>query len=914
MNFVVGQRVMSQGEPELGLGLISATDKRTVTVAFPGQESIRTYGLKSAPLKRMIFSIGDEISSREGVSLIVEELIEDEGILIYVGQGKVIEETKISDDLNLTKPEEKFFSGLFESSQLYNIRVDTLRQKKNMAQCSVKGLMGGRMQLVPHQLFVASQISKRDFPRALLADEVGLGKTIEAGLILHNLIVSHKIHSALIIVPNSLMIQWFVEMRKKFSLGFNIVGEQTLEDELNPFDASSYIITGYEFLLNNEHIYDMVMEKDFDMVVVDEAHRVKWESVGDNRGPLLLEKLSKSSQGLLLLSATPESLGQESHFNRLKLLDPHKFQDFTKYSEESKKFYRWGQMAYKIQNETSLTNSEIKELTDFGIDPNSEKEHVLRSLSDHHGTGRVYFRNTRASVDTDNLYFPTRVYHPHRLDCSDARKMAKLSFSDQKYQSVSFKLKLDWLIVDFLNSLNGQKVLLICHSRKSILMIEKAFIRNTNAKITTFHSGLSLTERDRQAAYFADPEGAQFLLCTEIGSEGRNFEFAHNLVMFDVPTSISQLEQRIGRLDRIGQKNEVKIHLPYIDGGPEQCLIDFYHSVLGAFDKPCAGGEKLLELFDEQLANFSENPVSYLAEGAEFRNKACGEFKKIQSEIEGGRDILVELNSYHHQISSQIVKDITERENNTLLKEYMESVFEALGVESDPLDDSSYFIHPSDNMYVPHFPELPSVGTSITYNRQKALQREDLTFLSWDHPMVLGTIEFIESSLIGQVSASKWVDETRDDLYFELIFTLECLAPKKFGPDRYFAPEIMRVLIDHQGKDITRSLQKIKLDQLVGPANQSQTESLSNLPKDALNALLKMGKSIAEKKAKQIRSHFYKEVQKSIHLEKDRLEGLLKKGAAISEKEISFTKEKEKVLLSSIDSSIVKLDAIRVIF
>lgn len=95
-----------------------------------------------------------------------------------------------------------------------------------------------------------------------------------------------------------------------------------------------------------------------------------------------------------------------------------------------------------------------------------------------------------------------------------------------------------------------------------------------------FHEGMDMVERDRAAAFFADAEeGAQALICSEIGGEGRNFQFAHHLVLFDLPLDPEVLEQRIGRLDRIGQTETIRIHIPYQAGGPERLPYRWYRGI-----------------------------------------------------------------------------------------------------------------------------------------------------------------------------------------------------------------------------------------------------------------------------------------------------------------------------------------------
>ena len=124
----------------------------------------------------------------------------------------------------------------------------------------------------------------------------------------------------------------------------------------------------------------------------------------------------------------------------------------------------------------------------------------------------------------------------------------------------------------------------------------RAFVRRP------FYEGLSIIERDRAAAYFADETGgAQTLVCSEIGSEGRNFQFAHHLILFDLPLNPDLLEQRIGRLDRIGQHHDVEIHVPYLEGSAQETLLDWYDRGLDLFRDSCSAGYMIFQNFQQRL-------------------------------------------------------------------------------------------------------------------------------------------------------------------------------------------------------------------------------------------------------------------------------------------------------------------------
>ncbi len=121
----------------------------------------------------------------------------------------------------------------------------------------------------------------------------------------------------------------------------------------------------------------------------------------------------------------------------------------------------------------------------------------------------------------------------------------------------------------YLTSHRSQKVLVICAKATTALQLEQVLREREGIRAAVFHEGMSIIERDRAAARFAEEDtGAQVLLCSEIGSEGRNFQFASNLVMFDLPFNPDLLEQRIGRLDRIGRAHDIQIHVPYRKNRP----------------------------------------------------------------------------------------------------------------------------------------------------------------------------------------------------------------------------------------------------------------------------------------------------------------------------------------------------------
>ena len=112
---------------------------------------------------------------------------------------------------------------------------------------------------------------------------------------------------------------------------------------------------------------------------------------------------------------------------------------------------------------------------------------------------------------------------------------------------------------------------------------------------------MTIVQRDRNAAWFSESDGARLLICSEIGSEGRNFQFAHHLILFDLPIHPELLEQRIGRLDRIGQTEDIHIHVPYVVGSPQEVLVRWFHEGLNAFEDNLEGGNQLSGKFIDRV-------------------------------------------------------------------------------------------------------------------------------------------------------------------------------------------------------------------------------------------------------------------------------------------------------------------------
>ncbi|RTL01964.1 MAG: RNA polymerase-associated protein RapA, partial [Neisseriaceae bacterium] len=639
-NFVPGQRWISDTETELGLGQVTEVDFRLVKVEFPASKETRVYAKNNAPLTRVIFHPGDNAGTRFGWKLQVTDVKEAGGLLTYIGKhdGKptTLSETDLDHHLQFNQPQQRLFAGQIDGDDWLHLRVEALQHLQNLEQSPLTGLIGARTSLIPHQLYIAREVANRAAPRVLLADEVGLGKTIEAGLILQQQLLTERASRVLIAVPDSLQHQWLVEMLRRFNLKFSLFDEERCQefDETgdNPFDSENLMLVSIDLLAKKPKRLQQAVDAGWDMLIVDEAHHLIWEEHRVSKEYAAIEQLAQKTPSVLLLTATPEQLGQQSHFARLRLLDPDRFYDYSAFLEEEADFVPLAEAAQILLEYETLPETGIATLVGFLEDdqlplvsklanpdtPREEREQtrtlLLNNLIDRHGTGRLLFRNTRATVKG----FPERQLHtyPLELPYDYAEAIAALDNEINPLLYPEMLCDEDWLqfdprapwLIDKLKSLKGEKVLVICHRAMTAIDLEEK-LRLSGIRTVIFHEGMSLTNRDRAAAYFADMhDGAQALICSEIGSEGRNFQFAHHLVLFDIPLSPDLLEQRIGRLDRIGQTETIHLHVPYFTGTAQHALLRWVHEGIDALEHTCPAGHTLYEVVEEKLQSVLFEP------------------------------------------------------------------------------------------------------------------------------------------------------------------------------------------------------------------------------------------------------------------------------------------------------------------
>ncbi|GAB3105904.1 RNA polymerase-associated protein RapA [Aestuariicella hydrocarbonica] len=938
--FITGQRWISNTEAELGLGIVSETDHRFVTLSFPAAGEQRIYAKNNAPLTRVQYRVGEKIKDLDGNTLLIEEIKEDKGYLSYQGlnhAGETITwgEVELDCFVQFNKPQDRLFAGQIDRIRDYKLRHQTLLEQQRLASLNTTGLIGPRVQLLPHQLYIADNVGKRFAPRVLLADEVGLGKTIEAGLIIHQQLIKGLSQRILIAVPESLTHQWLVEMLRRFNLSFTLLDEercQALElsddallsddemleddpfempglDDTNPFESAQLILCSLPLLTDSPKRLQQALSCDWDLLVVDEAHHLQWQPNHQCPAYDSIEQLARIARGLLLLTATPEQLGIDSHFARLRLLDPDRYYDLETFKQEQRQFQPVNQLVQQLLSSAPaaelLADAELTEqlqqmLGQNGLnllqeDSEESRNELVNQLLDRHGTGRVLFRNTRAGVKG----FSGRQLHAHPLSLSGE---PSLGFADAE--------RVQWLS-QWLKQHRKEKVLIICSSAETALDLETHLNLRGGVRSAAFYEGLSLLERDRAAAYFADLEdGAQVLVCSEIGSEGRNFQFAHHLVMFDLPLNPDLIEQRIGRLDRIGQSETVQIHIPYLENSHEHTLLRWYHEGLNCFEHVCPIGQTIFEEFEEGLNEALDGnaDLELLIEATRQRTEL------LLEELKNGRDRLLELNSCKTEIADALVKELQALDEDSSLSEYMNRAFDIFGVDHERHSEEAFVAHPSDHMHAHHFPGLPDEGITATYSRQQALSREDMQYLTWEHPMVSGVMDMVLSSDRGNtaICTIKLPPLKPGSLLIEGLFQFNCPGPRALQLPRFMPNSCTRLVADNNLKALEpiitsehfnklgQSIQKPVAKQLVQHARADIERIVGHLESKAES----LQHSMIEESCTCIDAYYDRELS--------RLTALAEVNPNIREEEIQYLQILKETSVQYMQSAQLRLDAIRV--
>lgn len=917
--FFPGQRWISTSEPELGLGTIVSCGNRRIEISFATHAAVRTYAFDSAPLQRIIFSAGNTIEDMNGKKYLVSSIEEGagSGLVTYRCGRKSIREDELSDTIAFSTPPQRLAAGIADDIHSFPFRAELLQLRTKIDSSEARGFSGGRIDLIPHQLYIARRAASRAEVRVLLADETGLGKTIEACLILHRRMVTGQVSRALVLVPDALVHQWFVELLRRFNLTSRLLAdeyeneyEEIHEEEESGeerFDEDPLWICSIAKVAGDKKIARQITRTQWDMVIVDEAHHIS------AKDPLfgLLEKLASSCGSIILLSATPEQFGREGHLARLRLLDPHRYREVESQQIESQRLQLITSCIEKrhntAQNVTGGDNTLITlsdELYAFlaqrqeksggnSLDFLLPRTMTISHLIDLFGAGRAYFRNTRRTITG----FPQRIVSIVRLDQPD---------DPQTDPHVK------WL-AGFLRRHPRRKVLVITSTISGATSVRDGVQRLMSVDAGIFHEEMTLLQRDRQAAWFAEENGARLLVCNESGSEGRNFQFCSDLVLLDLPWNPELLEQRIGRLDRIGQKNAITIHVPVLKGSTQEALVRWYHDGVGTLEKnvPAAA-----TVFAEMAPRLRSVVAKADADCSDTLDKIISDTQKrtaeLTAELFNQRDFLLEFASSDPVVADRLIDTISRESSEIRLETLMEKLLSHFGIKLEEAGANRLALlteYCTDHA----FPLPRSERPVVTYDRATACIHDNVEFLTIDHPMVTGGLDLYLSSASGTSSFALWHDPQITEMLLETLWVTECIAPPRLRIFRFLRPEAMRLVVNHRGDLVTDAYPPAVLDMRCKNGPVDKLIAQKRVVETTLPRLLSSSETWANRLMEPAIKRAASAISAEYATEQKRLATLKAQGAPVSDGEIKVLDTEMRELEKHLSAGRVRLDALRLI-
>ena len=712
--FRAGDRLVHAFNPDLGPGKVEEASGRRVTVLFPRDGTRLTFSSTDTALRPLVLGPGlavrVEATGKE--SRIVERIPGAPGgsPSWRLAGGEVVPDEELWPMELPADPVERLAALQIDRGAAFRNRLDGVLLARTRTARGLGSFLGGRIALVPHQLHVAERATAADPVRWLLADEVGLGKTVEACLILSRLLRTNRADRAAVVAPSTLTIQWLGELYRKFHQTFVLLDAKRREDvakehgeEFNPFEAHRHMVVPLEDLEADPALAARAAAAGLDLLVVDEAHRLE-RGRGDqgNAAYRAIAPLAAAARHLLLLSATPLEADAHGFFRLLELVRPD---------------------AYRSE------------------------EDFLSALAE----GRSLPPCTSATRRVDIGGLPPRVSLPVELPVlpeSDGLSGDRRDLDDPR---------VEWLVARAAAFARGGaeegKSLVFCHERDTLAALKEALESATRRRVAVFHEELTPERRDLEVAEFRRPDGPLFLIATECGGEGRNFEFCRRLVLFDLPDDPASVEQRIGRLDRISRKSPVEIVYFRPPSGFGARLVELYEEI-GLFREPLGGLEHSLASVEAAIAKarrldrLGKGKLDVEGLAREVREAATARASGIYHHLHAG--------GYQPGMAEGILSRVPGHLDEAMERFVLEACHLYGFDTADRPGKSTWYVEFGGEAILEHLPGVPGGSRFLgTFSRDEAVVREELDFFASGHALVEGIFQELEDGSRGRAGIVK---------------------------------------------------------------------------------------------------------------------------------------------------------------
>jgi ATP-dependent helicase HepA len=746
-----GDRLTHRHNHDLGVGRVVRVGDRAVVVEFPRSGAELRLAAASDALERLELPPGSHAQlegTRETVT-VREHLdhdrvrLEDERVVpidllwpLEIGESLV----------------ERLAHGDVDSVDTFSVRLDALHLAGIREADGLGSFLGGRIRLFPHQLHAAEQATRSDPVRWLLADEVGLGKTVEACLILNHLLATGRADRTLVVAPETLTVQWLGELWRKYHQVFVLLDDKRLQDVekdygegFNPFDAHSRVVVSIEMLVRNAWLTRAAVDAGIDLLVVDEAHHLR-RPPGHPGNPeyRAIRPIADACRHALLLTATPLEDDAHGFFRLLQLLRPEELPEdvgFEERLERGDPLPAFTSMTRRVD----IGGLPPRQPAPVDLEPGEPwdeyhrlETEVRKAPTAHEVARRRKLERIRRALEGGPAL--------KALLGGDEKQLRRLCGRAERADP-----RLAWLAGEARGWRDrGDKTLVFVARRESLELIRTAMSRMAQVRVGAFHEDLSPAQRDIEVAQFRLPSGPSMLVSTECGGEGRNFEFCTRIVLFDLPWDPMVVEQRIGRLDRIGREIPVEIVYFRPPGGIGAAVVELYES-LGLFREPLGGVERELAgvqaaidhaALDERERPPRETFAAIVGEAREaytrVQEAAYHELHRTPYRAEMAEPILDRVPPGLEELTGDVVLAACEHLN--LDVEHIGGVARAA-------------VTLSNRAKVESLPGI-AAGSSFlgTFDRLEAVEDETIDFFATGHPLVEGVLAHLEESPGGRVA------------------------------------------------------------------------------------------------------------------------------------------------------------------
>ena len=610
--------------------------------------------------------------------------------------------------------------------------------------------LGGRVRLFPHQLHVAERASATDPVRWLLADEVGLGKTIEASLILNRLVHAGKVNRCLVVAPETLTVQWLGELWRKYHQVFTLLDSERLGDvardfgeDFNPFELHRRTVISLEMLMARPHLTEQAVRAGIDLLVVDEAqHLRRPPGHPGEAGWRAVSPIAAEGRHVLLLSATPLEDDAHGFFRLLQLLRPQEFPEDLSFET------RLAEGTPLPACTSSTRRSDIG-----GLPPRVGLP--IELLSPKSAKLRDAVEKAVRSLPAPNVVVQReKVDKVRRALASGAALSAALGADDgglrpQLQAMDAADARIEWLLAHAPTWRTArEKTLIFVADRETLEMVRTALSNRAHLASGVFHEDLTSARRDTEVARFRELDGPSLLVSTECGGEGRNFEFCKRLVLFDLPWKPSVVEQRIGRLDRIGRRIPVDIVYFRPPGGIGRDVVRLFEA-LGVFREPLAGLETQLAHIEGALEEIALDPNASLSD--ERFTALIAETREARTRIREAAYQQLHRDPYRAEMGPAILARVPP-ELDELNQEIVVTASIGLGFTiAHPRGHRVFSIELGNGSLVDGLPGVPGGSGYVgTFDREEAVANEAIDFFSSGHPLVEGIFAHYEESPLGR--------------------------------------------------------------------------------------------------------------------------------------------------------------------